>query len=184
MEKALAAIHQANHERQPMSLEYGLHEGRVALFVRSLQSMEEFVTGPIVANYPNCSLATIEQAEPIPAGWEMWTATLELSPELFPILRHAQFEDMLNRNFADPVSGILRAIKAHEHLRCGIEIMVSPATPRRCHQAVNCVKRLDRIFFRHHHRLARYYASHITQPNRWLLAWVLGLIARDRKSVV
>ena len=26
---------------------------------------------------------------------------LELVPELFPILRHAQFEDMLNRNFAD-----------------------------------------------------------------------------------
>ncbi len=178
MEKALAAIHQANRERQPMSLEYGLHEGRVALFVRSLRSMDEFVTGPIVANYPNCSLMTIEQDEPTPAGWETWTATLELTPELFPILRHAQFEDMLNRNFADPVSGILRAIKADEHLRCRIEIIVLPATPRRCHQAVNCVKRLDRNFFRHHHRLARYYASHITKPNRWLLAWVLGLIAR------
>ena len=154
------------------------HEGRVALMLRMLRSQEEFVVGPIVANYPNCSITTIEQEEPVSAGYETWTAELQLTPELFPILRHAQFEDMLNRNFADPLSGILRAIKADEHLRCRIEIAVTPATHRRCHQAVNCVKRLDRIFFRHHHRLARYYASHITKPRRWLFAWILGLIAR------
>ena len=96
MEKALAAIHQGSRERQPMSLEYGLHEGRVALLLRMLRSQEEFVVGPIVANYPNCSITTIEQEEPVSAGYETWTAELQLTPELFPILRHAQFEDILN----------------------------------------------------------------------------------------
>src|SRR5437867_1693883 len=141
MEKALAAIHQANHKRQPMSLVYGTHEGRVALFVRSLQSMEELVTDPIIASYPNCSIATIEDSGLCPKGWETWTADLELVPELFPILRHAQFEDMLNHNFADPVSGLLRAIKSDEHFTSCIEIIVTPATPSRAHCAVNCVKR-------------------------------------------
>ena len=177
MEKALAAIHQANHERQSISLVYGTHEGRVALFVRSLQSMDEFVTGPITANYPNCSITTVEQNEPCPTEWKTWAAELELIPELFPILRHAQFEDMLNRNFADPINGILRAIKPDEQVQCRIEIIISPATPRRCHQAVHAVKRLDREFFHHHHRLARYYARHITRPHGWLLAWLLGVIA-------
>lgn len=107
MEKALAAIHQANHLRQPMSLEFGTQEGRVALFLRSLHKMEELIVGPITANYPNRSIATVEQNEPCPSGWETWTAELELAPKLFPILRHAQFEDMLNRNFADPINGCL-----------------------------------------------------------------------------
>ena len=177
MEKALASIHQANHERQPVSLFYGIHEGRVGLFLRSPQCLEEIVTNPLTAHYPNCSIATIEDAECCPPGWETWTSDLELVPELFPILRHAQFEDMLNHNFADPASGILRAIKPDEHLTCSIEIIAAPAAPSRTHQAVNCVKRLDREFFRHHHRLARYYARHITRSHGWLLAWFLGLIA-------
>ena len=177
MEKALAAIHQANHERQPVSLFYGIHEGRVGLFLRSLQCLDELVSSPITAHYPNCSVATIEDSGWCPPDWQTWTADLELVPELFPILRHAQFEDMLNHNFADPTSGILRAIKPDEHLACRIEIIVAPATPSRTHRAVKCVKRLDREFFRHHHRLARYYARHITRPHGWLIAWLLGLIA-------
>ncbi|MBC7817221.1 MAG: hypothetical protein IAG10_10065, partial [Planctomycetaceae bacterium] len=177
MEKALAAIHQANHERQPVSFFYGIHEGRVGLFLRSFQSADELVTNPITAHYPNCSLVTIDDSGRCPPDWQTWTADLELVPELFPILRHAQFEDMLNHNFADPTSGILRAIKPDENLTCRIEIIVTPAIPSRSHQAVKCVKRLDREFFRHHHRLARYYARHITRPHGWLLAWLLGLVA-------
>ena len=177
MEKALAAIHQANHERQPVRFLYAQHEGRVGLFLRSLQSLDELVTSPITAHYPNCSITTIAEAEERTAEFETWAADLELVPELFPILRHAQFEDLLNHNFADPVSGILRAIKPEERLLCCIEITVRPASPARTHQAVNCVKRLDREFFRHHHRLARYYARHITRRRGWWLAWLLGLIA-------
>lgn len=132
MEKALAAIHQANHERQPMSVEYGLHEGRVALFVRSLRSMEEFVTGPIVANYPNCSLTTIEQDEPIPAGWETWTATLELAPELFPILRHAQFEPQLRRSgerhLASDQSSRAPTVSHRDHCLTGIATTLSSSS--------------------------------------------------------
>ena len=111
MEKALAAIHQANHLRLPMSLEFGTQEGRVALFLRSLHKMEEFIVGPITANYPNCSITTVEPNEPCPSGWETWTAELELAPELFAILRHAQFEDMLNRNFADTSAVVCCRIK-------------------------------------------------------------------------
>lgn len=178
IEKALAAIHQGNHERLPVSLYYGSHEGRVGLFIRSLQSLDELVTSPITAHYPNCSLVTIEDSGRCPPDWQTWTADLELVPELFPILRHAQFEDMLNHNFADPVSGLLRAIKAEEQLSCRIEIVASPASPRRCHHAIHAVKRLDREFFHRHHRLARYYASRITRHRGWFIAWLLGLIAK------
>jgi len=193
MEKALAAIHQADHERRAVTLIYGVHEGRVCLSVRFLRGMEELVTGPILANYPNCSLAvveedalrpgekpveqTVEEADSFSEEWESQSAELALVPELFPVLRHSQFEDMLNHNFADPVSGLLRAIKPAGDSECRIEITVTSATSHRCHRAVRAVKRLDREFFHRHHRLARYYAQHITRSRGWFVAWLLGLIA-------
>jgi hypothetical protein len=103
---------------------------------------------------------------------------VELIPELFPILRHAQFEDLLNHNFADPVSGLLRAIRPDGDMECRIEITIRPASRHRCHGAREAVKLLDREFFRRHHRLAAFYARRITRRRGWLLAWLLGLVAR------
>ena len=139
--------------------------------------MEEFIVGPITASYPNGCITTVEQNEPSPTGWATWTAELELDPEPFPILRHSQIEAMLNQNFADPISDILRASRPYDQLQCCIEIIISPAKPQCCHQATYVVMRLDREFFHHHHRLARYYARHITRLHDWLLAWMLGIVA-------
>ena len=69
MEKALAAMHQSNRERMPVTFAYGVHEGRVGLSVRFSSDIEELVTGPIVASYPQCSLETVEEVDGIPAGW-------------------------------------------------------------------------------------------------------------------
>ena len=104
-----AAIHQASRQAKPITFLYGATDGRVALFVECPDHLEDIVTGPIAADYPNCTLAT-GQIDKVPPGWSTWSMSLDLSPELFPILRHAQFEDLLNGTFADPVSGILRAI--------------------------------------------------------------------------
>src|SRR5437879_1781891 len=106
MERALAAIHQAHRHEERITLLYAAQDGRVGLFVHLPDSLEEFVCGPITANYPNCTLATTEGLDERVPGWGSWSAALELSPEVFPILRHAQFEDLLNGNFADPVSSI------------------------------------------------------------------------------
>src|SRR5438094_48733 len=77
--------------------------------------------GPIVGNYPHCSVSEVPEPEH-EDELQTWTTDLELAPELFPILRHAQFEDLLNHNFADPVSSLLRAIKPSDNLRCQVEI--------------------------------------------------------------
>lgn len=177
-EKALAAIHQANHLRAPITLIYAAAEGRVGLFVSCADELEDMVTGPIAANYPNCTLSPSEAFDGVPVGWETWTAALELSPEIFPLLHHAQAEDTLNGTYADPISGILRAVTPSEHVRCHIAIRCQPATPSRRKTASKAVRLLDRAFFRHHHRLAEYYAEHITRPHGWLFAWLLGFLAR------
>lgn len=178
MERALAAMHQAHHGRQSAALLYGSVSGQVGLFVRCGQAQREQLLGPIAANYPHCSLTEVaEDARPDDA--ECWAIDLVLTPELLPILRHAQFEDALNHLFADPVSGLLRAIKPDESVRCFVEIVFAPATHRRCHAAFKAVKVLDRQFFRHHHRLARFYARHRTRGGGRIVAWLLGWLAKD-----
>jgi|SRR5579863_460823 len=177
MERVLAVIHQANRRRVPICFEYGTHEGRAGLFLHVPDALSGLVTNPITANYPNCSIIPVQSDEGVSLEWETWSAELDLVPELYPILRHAQFEDLLNGTFADPIASVLRSIRPDGRVRCRIEIILTPAFERRCRVAAHAVKRLDREFFHRHHRLAHYYAAHITQRHGWFPAWVLGLVA-------
>jgi len=118
MERALAAMHQAHQQGKLATFAYGTTEDLVGLFIRCADEVEECVVGPIAANYPNCSFTQLTHMDPCPSGWATWYADLMLIPELFPILRHAQFEDLLNGNFADPITGILRAVMPAEDVQC------------------------------------------------------------------
>jgi hypothetical protein len=176
MEKALAAMHQAIGHGQTLAFEYATEGGKVGLFVEFPEDAESIVTGPLLANYPHCTL-TRADAEPLPPAWQSWSAELMLTPELFPILRHAQFEDLLNGNYADPINSVLGAIKPADTLRCRIILAIRPASHGRCRSAAKAVHRLDRHFFRTHSHLASYYARHITRSHGWFPAWLLGQLA-------
>ncbi|MBI2480661.1 MAG: hypothetical protein HYV60_19160, partial [Planctomycetia bacterium] len=176
MEKALAAMHEAR-VRCPVTLIYGSSDEQVGLFIHCHPVDRDMVLEPIVASYPQATITPVENPSAAATN-ETWTLAVELRPELYPILRHAQFEDLLNHTFADPVSGLLRSILPDPEINCRIEITLAPAARRRCHQAREAVKLLDRAFFRNHHRLAAYFARHITRPRGWFLAWLLGLCAR------
>ena len=120
MERALAAIHQANRERLPASLEYGCRDGQVGVFFRVSESIEELVTGSIAASYPNCRVAAVESEQGSNCGWDTWSAELALVPELFPILRHAQFEDVLNGTLPIRLTGYSR--RSCRMKMCGVEL--------------------------------------------------------------
>ena len=176
MEKALAAIHQAGLRQTPISLVYGAVGGEIGVLLTCTRAQQERVLGPIAANYPQCSISAVDD-DTVRPGLAIWFVDLNLQPELFPILRHAQFEDLLNHNFADPVSSLLHAIRPDELLHCRVEITILPASRHRCHAAAGTVKLLDREFFRRHHRLAAYFARNSTRGRvRWL-AWLLGRMA-------
>jgi hypothetical protein len=181
MEKALAAIHQAHPRQSPITLVYGAADGQVALMLQCSEAERDTILGPIAASYPHCSLFAVE-VPAAPTGWATWCADVRLSPELYPILRHAQFEDLLNHTFADPVCSLLRAVRPDESLQCRVEISVVPASRRRCRTAREAVRLLDRSFFRAHHMLAAFFARNIVRGRwRWL-AWLLGRLAARSES--
>ena len=175
MEKALAAIHQALPDEATVDFEYGDHEGRIGLFLSFPSSLEQIVTSPVVANYPQCVLTPV--SDPVrPDDWRTWTATVELTPDLYPILRHAQFEDLANRSFADPIDGLLRSATAAESFRCSIKLSIGRTSHRRTHRFIKALRRLNGSFLSTHHRLAHWYATHITAHRTWPLAWFLGTL--------
>lgn len=177
MEKALAAIHQSQLTGEPFTLIYGTVGDQIGLVLACGSTVRETLLAPLVANYPQCSISTVEEEEPPPQDWASWTVDLDLIPEIFPILRHAQFEDLLNRNFADPINGLLRAIRPDDRLRARIEITCVPAARHRCHAARKAVKLLDREFFRRHHELAAFFARHCTRGRYRWPACLLGMVA-------
>lgn len=178
MERVLAAIHQAGGLTEPFAFRYAAVEGRIGLVLEFAAADEELVCGPVAAHYPNCSLTKIASLDRPPPEWATWTASVRLRPEIFPTLRHAQFEDALNRTYADPITGLLRAVAPSDSEICRLTIRLEPASDRRCRRAADAVRTLDREFFRRHHRLAEIYADYATSGWERLPANVLGILAR------
>jgi hypothetical protein len=177
MERVLAAIHHARLGSPPITLIFGTVVGQIGLLFRCTQAQHQLVLDPLMANYPDCSFKVIEEPQ-VPVGWRTWSQNVALSPELYPILRFAQFEDSLNHNYADPVSNLLRAIRPEEGIECSLEFHVCPASHRRRHQAMQAIRCLGRDFFRHHHRLAEFYARHALRGRCRTVAWLIGRLAR------
>lgn len=179
MERALAAIHQACPANATITLFYGALRGRVGLFVDYPKRIEPLVCGPITANYPDGEFTVVETDDPLPKNFATWSMTLHLTPELLPILRHAQFEDLLNRTFADPITSILKAVTPTDDVRASVAIRIARARPRRVRVARYAMRLLERDFFRRHYRLAEYFAERITRRRGRLIALLLGLLARQ-----
>jgi hypothetical protein len=94
MEKALAAMHQAGLRQTPVTLVYGPVGGETGLLLTCTREQHERVLGPITANYPQCSVSAVDD-EAVRLGLSTWFVDLHLRPELFPILRHTQFDGAL-----------------------------------------------------------------------------------------
>lgn len=176
MEKALAAIHQALRPGQVLGLQYAVEQEQLGLALDFDASLEEVVLGPLLANYPR---AKLDIAEAIPAATQpSWQTELRLTPDLFPILRHSQFEDMLTHAYADPIDSLLRGLRPAENICCALELTVTPADPARCRRAQRAVKLLERRFFAEHPRLSKWFVRHGTgENNSWRLRWLTRLAA-------
>jgi hypothetical protein len=185
MEKALAAIHQGIARRHPVTLSFGVVRDEVALLMQFPTASEHAVLGPILASYPQCAVEALEHEGVVlgsPGGGRVWQADLRLDPQLFPILRHGQFEDLLARRYADPIDSVLQAIRPDDRLRCRVDFEIRPASPKRCKTAKTAVRLLERTFFEKNGRLASFYARNILNDYFWFWATVLGCIAsRSRK---
>jgi hypothetical protein len=173
MEKALAAIHQSLRPGQHVWLQYAVEGNRLCLALRFGAQLREVVLGPLLANYPRAK-ADVRLEEPSVAG-QAWHTDVLLTPDLFPILRHSQFEDLLTHSYADPIDGILRALRPDANVHCRLDLIVTPADEDRCKHAKKAIKLVERSFFARRKRLASWYIRRCTSERR---SWVASVVSR------
>lgn len=180
MEQALAAVHQSNPARHAIVLEFGQDQGSVALFLRCPSELRSALTASLYAHYPDARLDLChEPADAEKGELHNWSLDLTLTPDLFPMKRHSQFEDALNRVISDPLSPLLTALagKATDRLQPRIAITVRPAVPRHRKQAEQALRQLAHPQFRDATELARRFATLACAPG-WWSRWRARHIAR------
>lgn len=181
-EMALAAIHQANPHRLPITLELGRAGDELRLSVGGARELRSIVESQLFAAYPDCRLERISEAEPS-VGRTVWVRELALHRDLFPCRRWSQFEDTLNRVTADPLTSLLATLphSRASWIRACIEITVTPAPSSRIRRYRYCLRKLSSPFLRRHHRLAYVYeslalSSHVSLR---MLGWLLSRLADE-----
>lgn len=178
MQEALAAIHQAGDRWLRLTLELGCHDGNVGLYCRTDDEHAAQVTGLIAAKYPHCRLDVLKNEAalepPLPLLHEIAAADLVLTPDLFPILRHNQYEDTASHSFADPIDALLRSVEPDSDTHARIEIAATPTRRRKDLWARWAVDTLNHTEFRTRDRTALLYARTIMHPLLWPFGWLLG----------
>lgn len=180
-EQAFAAIHQGNSKRLPIVLEYGRPSDAVGLYCRFPRSLRSTVVGQLAAAYAECKLEpTPDDALDMPAGYHVWTAELRLRPDVFPIRRHWEFQDILKRNVTDPLTGILAALgPGHRDLaRARVELHITPTPSWQRRYGRRVVRHLASPFFLRHPLLSEMYAYATGSRWLWPLTACLPLVRR------
>ncbi len=169
MRSILAAIHHASSRKYPVSFLIGRHEQQVGLYCRFPGLLHRLIQGQFHAKYPDCTVELLEDNSlDCPAGYEIWSMNLHLRPDLFPILRYQQFEDVIHNEVDDPIGGVLQAVApGADNVQAMIELTVFPANARRIRYSQTSVEQLARPFFRKYRSFARQYAFFICSSKHW-----------------
>ena len=149
MEAALNALHESNPGRLPLSLELATRAEQVGLYCRVPPSLKSLVLDELRDAYPGSQAESLpEKTLDAPAETETRTWKLHLTPDVFPIKSYRAFEDTLDRVLADPLAGLLSALRTarNTNLSASVALTIRPASDTRIRRSRNIAKRLQRSF--------------------------------------
>ncbi len=138
METVAAALHTLKGADRQVSLEIGMREGKVGFYIRSSTRAAPLIESQLYAQYPDIDIEKLGQ-EPfaLKEGEEVLALDLKLrNPEVFPIKRYPQFDDMMSRANVDPLSAMTAALARYPlpgmrgHIQLVIEPMQGPFRKR------------------------------------------------------
>jgi len=131
MESMIASLHAMKGRDAKVTLSIGVGRDRkIAFFVRAEERTVGLIESQIYAQYPDTDIERLT-LDPFQAeeGEAVAYADLKLhAPEIFPIKRHPQFDDMLARVNIDPVAGISSALSRYPivGMRGSVQIILQP----------------------------------------------------------
>lgn len=130
MESVLSALHSLRGVGRRITLEIGLAENRVGLYASAHNTSIPLIESQIYAQFPDTDIERREQ-DPFTLRdtEEVLSIDLNLSdPEIFPIKRHPQFDDMIARVNVDSISAMTSALARYPipGMRGHIQVAIEP----------------------------------------------------------
>jgi len=130
MEPAVSALHSLTGDNKKVHLEMGVAEGKISLFVRGSVTALQLAESQLYAQYPDVDIERIS-VDPFTSteGYKVVSMDLLLTdPEIFPIKRHPQFDDILTRVNVDPLAGISSTLSRYPEtgMRGHIQVIMRP----------------------------------------------------------
>jgi len=171
MDAVLRSLHHAGERHQPVTLGFAAFGRQVSLYCTFPATLRRIVLDHLQDAYPDCAFRTQDDdVFAVPDDQVTYSRGLRLSPDVLPIRRSQSFEDSLERSLADPVTGLLSAVRGGEHgpLASRIELHLIPCPARRRLRARRVVERYRGKFA--FDRLNDFYLSAATSGSGWLRA--------------
>lgn len=127
----LRSLHQLNQDRRSLTLEIGSGTGRPGLFVEAPLQLRDLFLGELRDAYPS---STVEVVRSHGRGAMTTSVSLRLVPDAFCIRTFRAFEESSDRDFADPIAGLLSAVRTGRSQRVAASIRLTLKPARRSHQ--------------------------------------------------
>ena len=131
MEPAVSALHSLKGSDREISMEMGMgRDSKISFYVRGTDRGTRLAESQIYAQYPDVDIEILSK-DPFKANEdeEVYYADLALvDPEIFPIKRHPQFDDMLTRVNVDPIAGLTSSFARvpMKGMRGHVQIVMKP----------------------------------------------------------
>jgi len=131
MEPAIASLHSLKGSDKEVSLEIGMgRDGKIGFFVRGSERGARLAESQIYAQFPDVDIETVTD-DPFVPGEDEEVVTVDLrltDPEIFPIKRHPQFDDLLTRTNVDPIAGLTSTLSRTSipGMRGHIQVAIKP----------------------------------------------------------
>ena len=130
MEPAISAMHYLKKGQDMVGLEIGFHEGKVCFFARCTRASAGLIESQLYAQYPDIDIDEVPQDifEPKKGESVVYTDVVFTDPEVYPIKRHPQFDDLLSRQTIDPIASMTSILLRYPDLamRGHIQLVFKP----------------------------------------------------------
>jgi hypothetical protein len=174
MEQVVAAMHALKGHDRIVSLEIAFFEGTIGFFIRATARAAAIIESQLYAQYPDADIEIMQdRVTRVSTDEIVVTSDLVLSdPEVFPIKRHPQFDDMLTRQNIDPIAGITSSLVRYAvpGMRGHVAIVIQPIGGRMRRRALKFLPLLTKGFPKHWPWYARMFTTvHLARGWRWFL---------------
>lgn len=149
--------------------------------MRCTQHAVPLVESQLYGQYPDLDIEQIDPKELEPAaGEEIRAVDLQVTrPEIFPIKRHPQFDDLLARQTIDTIGGITSAMVRYPHpgMRGQVQIVIRPIKSRFRRRVLKFLPLMEKGLSKRFQWYAHLFATvHLARGWRWWAYFPLNMM--------